>query len=114
VFLTTGRQGLAAFAGLGGRCLVRSVDPPDPPLPLRATVVLARGPFTVEEELALLREHAVEVVVTKDSGGGMTVAKLTAARLLGVPVVLVRRPPVPAGVPVVATVEEALSWVLAR
>jgi precorrin-6A/cobalt-precorrin-6A reductase len=114
VFVTTGRQGLAAFAGLRGRCLVRSVDPPDPPLPERATVVLARGPFTVEEELAVMRAHEVEVVVTKDSGGGMTAAKLTAARVLGIPVVLVRRPAVPPGVPVVATVEEALTWVLAR
>ncbi|MGY1591070.1 cobalt-precorrin-6A reductase [Geodermatophilus sp. SYSU D00708] len=114
VFLSTGRQGLAAFAGLRGRCLVRAVDPPSPPLPERTTVVLARGPFTVEEERALLREHAVEVVVTKDSGGGMTAAKLTAARELGLPVVVVRRPPVPPGVPVVATVEEALAWLRAR
>ncbi|HEX2072445.1 MAG TPA: cobalt-precorrin-6A reductase [Geodermatophilus sp.] len=111
VFLTTGRQGLAAFAGLTARCLVRSVDPPPPPLPERTTVVLARGPFTVEDEVALMRSHAVDVVVTKDSGGSMTAAKLTAARRLGVPVVLVRRPPVPPGVPVVATVEEALAWV---
>ncbi|SFL54452.1 cobalt-precorrin-6A reductase [Geodermatophilus ruber] len=111
VFLTTGRQGLAAFAGLTAHCLVRSVDPPEPPLPERVTVVLARGPFTVEEETALLRRHGVEVVVTKDSGGAMTAAKLTAARDLGIPVVLVRRPPPPPGVPVVATVEEALAWV---
>ncbi|MGY1632562.1 cobalt-precorrin-6A reductase [Geodermatophilus sp. SYSU D01186] len=110
VFLTTGRQGLAAFAGLTGRCLVRAVERPAPPLPERVTVVLARGPFTVEEELALLREHDVDVVVTKDSGGGMTAAKLTAARQLGLPVVVVRRPPVPRGVPVAATVEEALAW----
>jgi precorrin-6A/cobalt-precorrin-6A reductase len=114
VFLTTGRKSLGAFAGLTARCLVRSVDPPSPPLPERTVVVLARGPFTVEEELTLLREHGVEVVVTKDSGGGMTAAKLTAARVLGIPVVLVRRPPVPAGVPVVAAVEEALTWVRAR
>jgi precorrin-6A/cobalt-precorrin-6A reductase len=114
VFLTTGRQGLAAFAGLTGRCLVRAVEPPSPPLPDRVTVVLARGPFTVEEELALMREHHVEVVVTKDSGGGMTAAKLTAARQLGLPVVVVRRPPVPPGVPVVATVAEALAWLRAR
>jgi precorrin-6A/cobalt-precorrin-6A reductase len=114
VFLTTGRQGLAAFAGLRGRCLVRAVDPPSPPLPARTTVVLARGPFTLEEERALMREHAVEVVVTKDSGSGMTAAKLAAARELGLPVVVVRRPPVPPGVPVVATVEEALSWLRAR
>jgi precorrin-6A/cobalt-precorrin-6A reductase len=114
VFLTTGRQGLAAFAGLRGRCVVRAVDPPSPPLPARTTVVLARGPFTVEEEHALMREHAVEVVVTKDSGGGMTAAKLTAARDLGLPVVVVRRPPVPPGVPVVATVEEPLTIRSAR
>ncbi|MGY1744139.1 cobalt-precorrin-6A reductase [Blastococcus sp. SYSU D00695] len=111
VFVTTGRQGLAAFAGLPGAVLVRSVDPPQAPLPARCTVVLARGPFTVEEETALMREHAVDVLVTKDSGGSMTAAKLTAARDLGVPVVLVRRPPLPAGVPVAATVAEALTWI---
>ncbi|SNS66457.1 precorrin-6A/cobalt-precorrin-6A reductase [Geodermatophilus pulveris] len=109
-FVTTGRQGLAAFAGLAAPCVVRSVDPPAPPLPPRATVVLDRGPFTVAGERALMVAHGVDVVVTKDSGGSMTAAKLTAARELGVPVVLVRRPPLPAGVPVVATVEEALAW----
>jgi precorrin-6A/cobalt-precorrin-6A reductase len=114
VFVTTGRQGLAAFAGLRAHCVVRSVDPPDPPLPARTAVVLARGPFTVDEERALMAEHRVDVVVTKDSGGQMTEAKLTAARELGIPVVLVRRPPVPPGVPVVATVDEAREWVAAR
>ncbi|SDC42726.1 precorrin-6A/cobalt-precorrin-6A reductase [Geodermatophilus telluris] len=110
VFLTTGRQGVGAFAGLTGRVLVRSVDPPDGPLPVGAELLLARGPFTVQAEVALLREHGVDVVVSKDSGGAMTEAKLVAARELGLPVVLVRRPPLPAGVPVVATVEEAVSW----
>ena len=114
VFLTTGRRGLGAFAGLTGRCLVRSVDPPDPPLPERTTVILARGPFAVSDELALMQQHGVDVVVTKDSGGGMTAAKLAAARRLGVPVVLIRRPPLPPGVPTVATVEEAVAWVRAR
>ncbi|TYP80605.1 cobalt-precorrin-6A reductase [Blastococcus xanthinilyticus] len=109
VFVTTGRQGLAAFADVPGHCLVRSVDPPAPPLPRRATVLLARGPFTVADERALLRRHAVEVVVTKDSGGSMTAAKLTAARELGLPVVLVRRPPLPPGIPVVPTVEAVLA-----
>ncbi len=111
VFVTTGRQGLAAFAGLTAHCVVRSVDPPDPPLPPRTTVVLARGPFTVEEERALLVEHGIDVVVAKDSGGHMTEAKLSAARQLGIPVVLVRRPAAPSGVALVATVDEAREWI---
>jgi precorrin-6A/cobalt-precorrin-6A reductase len=114
VFLTTGRMHLDAFAGLPQEVLVRSVDPPEPPLPPRTTVVLERGPFTVEEELALMREHRVDVVVTKDSGSSLTAAKLAAARQLGIPVVVVRRPPLPPGVPVVATVDEARAWLAAR
>src|SRR3954471_957873 len=104
VFVTTGRTGLGAFAGLAQEVLVRAVDPPEPPLPPRTTVVLERGPFTVAEELALMREHAVDVVVTKDSGSHLTEAQLAAARQLGLPVVVVRRPPLPPGVPTVATV----------
>jgi precorrin-6A/cobalt-precorrin-6A reductase len=72
-------------------------------------VVRARGPYTVDGELDLMRRHSVDVVVTKDSGGGMTSAKLTAARLLGLPVVMVDRPP-PPDAPAVATIDEALAW----
>lgn len=109
VFLTTGRLGLAAFAHLTGlRFLVRSVDPPEPPLPPDTTVVLARGPFTVTGETDLLRAHRIDVLVTKDSGGEATAAKLTAARELGLPVVLVRRPALPAGVTAVPDVAGAL------
>ncbi|MDX6739226.1 cobalt-precorrin-6A reductase [Actinocorallia sp. A-T 12471] len=112
VFLTTGRQTIGAFARLDGLWfLARSVDPPEPPLPRALHVVLDRGPFTLDGELALMREHAVDVLVTKDSGGPMTSAKLAAARTLSLPVLLVRRPPLPEGVPVVATVEEAAAWV---
>jgi precorrin-6A/cobalt-precorrin-6A reductase len=114
VFLTTGRQGVRAFADLPGRVLVRSVDPPDEPLPAGTTLLLDRGPFSVADELALMRDHEVDVVVTKDSGGHLTEAKLTAARELGLPVVLVRRPPLPDGVETVGTVEEALVWLERR
>ncbi|WP_328766698.1 cobalt-precorrin-6A reductase [Streptomyces sp. NBC_00286] len=111
VFLTTGRLGLATFAPLSElHFLLRSVDPPEPPLPPHTEVLLARGPFTVEDETTLLREHAIEVLVTKDSGGAATSAKLTAARTLGVPVVVVRRPPLPEGVTPVADVSEVLAW----
>ncbi|MEU8384282.1 cobalt-precorrin-6A reductase [Streptosporangium sp. NPDC048865] len=111
VFLTTGRRSLPVFAGLDGTWfLARSVDMPGPVVPRRLEVLLSRGPFTVEGELALMREHRVEVLVTKDSGGEMTTAKLLAARGLGLPVVIVRRPPPPGGVTSVETVEAALSW----
>ncbi len=110
VFLTTGRDVLPVFAGDHRRWfLMRSVDPPRPPAPPRMRVLLARGPYTVEGELELMRRHAIDVVVTKDSGGAMTSAKLTAARRLGLPVVMIDRPP-PPDAPSVATVEEALAW----
>ena len=98
VFLTTGRLGLASFAHLTDlHFVVRSVDPPAPPLPPDTEVVLARGPFTLDDERALLRAHRIDVLVTKDSGGAATAAKLTAARERAVPVVVVRRPPLPPG-----------------
>jgi precorrin-6A/cobalt-precorrin-6A reductase len=110
VFLTTGHGDLATFAELGRLWfLLRCVDPPQPPLPARCHVVLGRGPFTADSERELLREHRIDVLVTRDSGGEMTAAKLVAARELGVPVVLLDRPPAP-DVPAVATVEEAVSW----
>ncbi|MGW4485164.1 cobalt-precorrin-6A reductase [Amycolatopsis sp. NPDC004368] len=114
VFLTSGRQGLAAFAGLDALWfLIRCVDPPEPPLPAHHEVLLSRGPYEVDGERTLLREHRIDVLVTKDSGGAMTAAKLTAARELGLPVVVVRRPPRPAAAEV-ADVAEAVEWVLHR
>ncbi|WP_155059522.1 cobalt-precorrin-6A reductase [Streptomyces blattellae] len=105
VFLTTGRLGLAAFAHLTDlHFVVRSVDPPEPPMPRDTEVLLARGPFTVTAEKALLRVHRIDVLVTKDSGGNATAAKLTAARELALPVVVVRRPPLPRGVDAVPDV----------
>ncbi|MEU6944138.1 cobalt-precorrin-6A reductase [Streptomyces sp. NPDC046316] len=114
VFLTTGRMGLAAFADCPQWFLVRSVDAPEPPMPSRTEVLLDRGPFTLEGERELLARHAVDVLVTKDSGGAATAPKLQAAREAGVPVVVVRRPPVPEGVRVATTVEEAAAWVRGR
>ncbi|GAA2825385.1 cobalt-precorrin-6A reductase [Kitasatospora paracochleata] len=115
VFLTTGRQGLAAFAHLSDHWfLVRSVDAPEPPVPSATSVLLDRGPFTLDGERAVLREHRIDVLVTKDSGGAATAPKLTAARELGLPVVVVRRPEPPAGVPTTPDVAGALAWLTAR
>lgn len=109
ILLTTGRLGLAAFAHLDRlHFVVRSVEPPEPPMPPDAEVLLARGPFAVADEAALLRERRIDVVVTKDSGGAATAAKLTAAREAGIPVVVVRRPPLPDGVRAVPDVAGVL------
>lgn len=110
VLLTTGRQGVAAFAGNRQRFLLRVVDPPDEPLPARTQILRARGPFTLEGELWLLSRHSIDVVVTKDSGGDATSAKLAAARRLGLPVVVVDRPPLPDGVASVADVADVRRW----
>jgi precorrin-6A/cobalt-precorrin-6A reductase len=115
VFLTTGRQGLDAFAGLHDLWfLVRTIDPPAPPVPPAMQLVLDRGPYAEESERTLMRRHGVDVLVTKNSGGSATAPKLDAARSLGLPVVMVRRPPMPEGVPVLNSVEAVLDRVARR
>lgn len=110
VLLTTGRQGLAAFAHVDSAWfLIRCVEPPAHPLPPHHELLLDRGPYTLEGELALIDGHGIDVVATKDSGGDHTAAKLDAARARDLPVVVVRRPPRPAAASV-ATVAEALAW----
>ncbi|MTE14262.1 cobalt-precorrin-6A reductase [Nocardia aurantiaca] len=114
VFLTIGRQGVAAFAASDAWFLIRAIDPPDGAVPKNHELLLARGPFSVAEEAALLKERGIDVMVTKDSGGALTEAKLTAARTLGVPVVMIDRPPLPEGAVQVETVAAAWDWLRAR
>jgi precorrin-6A/cobalt-precorrin-6A reductase len=110
VFLTTGRHDLAAFADDDSHeFVVRSVDPPEGRIPPRMTLVLDRGPYLLESELALMRAHHVRLLVTKDSGGPLTIAKLAAARQLAVPVAVVDRPPLPKGVTTLDDVDAVLS-----
>lgn len=131
-FLALGRGGLVAYLRhledvAGAVHLARCVEPPAGPVPPGTTLLLDRGPYDVAAETDLLLRHRVDVLVTKDSGGQGAGAKLDAARDLGIPVVMVDRPAgirplqdvipgtgrasgVP--VPVVATVADALGWVL--
>ena len=111
-FLTTGRQGLAEFLPWADRAvLARVVDPPDLEVPPAWRVLRSRGPYDFAGERALLAEHRADLLVTKDSGGTHTEAKLDAARELGVPVVVVRRPASPDGVATVPDVHRAAAWV---
>lgn len=115
VFLTTGRADLAAFVrGVDGRrwWFVRSIDPPARLLLHPSEVILSRGPFSVEGEVELMEHYQIDLVVTKNSGGDATVAKLHAARRLGVPVLVIDRPPSPIA-PTAETVGDALDWLWA-
>ncbi len=112
VFLTTGRSGVAPFTASDAWFLIRVVTPPDPDvLPPRHEVLLSRGPYGYHDECTLLRDNGIDVLVTKNSGGALTEAKLAAARDLGVAVVMIDRPALPPGVATVSTVEQAVDWV---
>jgi precorrin-6A/cobalt-precorrin-6A reductase len=111
VFLGIGRMQLAPFASHPQHFyLVRLVDPPRSPLPLPgAELIVARGPFDFAGDHAMLADHRIDIVVARDAGGDAAFAKIEAARALGLPVVMVRRPSIPARQKV-ETVGEVLRW----
>ncbi|WP_308163422.1 cobalt-precorrin-6A reductase [Nocardia alni] len=111
IFLTIGRQEVGAFAALTTQWfLIRSIDPPTTALPPDHELLLARGPFAVDDEVRLLTERRIDALVTKDSGGELTSAKLAAARACRIPVVMIDRPPLPAGAIIVESAAAALNW----
>jgi precorrin-6A/cobalt-precorrin-6A reductase len=115
VFLTIGRQQLAPFATLPQVWfLMRSIDPPDETLTLpNGQVLLDRGPFSLEQERQLFGNYQIDLLISKNSGGNATYAKIIAARELQIPVVMVRRPEMPAG-ETVADGEGAIAWLMRR
>jgi precorrin-6A/cobalt-precorrin-6A reductase len=110
VFLAIGRQHIDAFAAQPQhQYLLRLVDEPTGPLPFPADVVVARGPFDVVGDTALMQDHGTEVIVAKNAGGKGAVAKIAAARALGLPVVMIDRPAIPHR-PVVHSVAGVMAW----
>lgn len=98
IFLTIGRQPLSHFASDPHNLyVIRCVEKPSAPLPPRYRLILSRGPFDIASEKELMVGNQIDALVTKNSGGEMTAAKLEAARSLGIPVVMVERPSLPAG-----------------
>jgi precorrin-6A/cobalt-precorrin-6A reductase len=114
VFLATGRQTLERFANLGDRRVYcRQIDPPDREFPLKnGGYVIGRPPFSEEDEIKLFRELEVDALVVKNAGGTRSRSKLDAARALGLPVLMIARPDVPAA-PTVRDVAAALDWAVA-
>lgn len=93
VLLSIGRQELTAFAACTrASFIIRAIEKPQPPLPLNHILVLQRGPFDLDHELNLLRQYSIDRVVSKNSGGTSTYAKILAARKLKIPVVIIKRP----------------------
>jgi precorrin-6A/cobalt-precorrin-6A reductase len=111
VFISSGRQGIGGFRNLAEHWfLIRLIDPPEAPLPLLDyEVTPGRAPFTVEQETELLRRQRIEVLVSKNSGGDMTYAKIAAARQLDLPVVMLDRPAPQVG-PTVSEPAAAADW----
>ena len=111
VFLAIGRQHIDAFAGAPQHhYLLRLVDQPTTPVALpNAEIVISRGPFRVEDDLDLLRQHHVQTIVAKNSGGVGARAKIDAARVLGLPVIMIDRPALPARA-TCETVAEVMEW----
>ena len=115
VFLTIGGLQLAAFADASQHYyVVRTIDPPDAiGLLPSCRLILARGPFGIEDEITLMRDERVEVLVTKNSGGEATGAKIDAARALGIGVVMVERAAIGDG-PAFNSIDAVMDWIEAH
>jgi len=110
VFLAIGRQHIAPFASKPQHAYtLRFVDPPEAPLPFAADVIVSRGPFTLEGELEMMRSRGIDWIVARNSGGDGARAKIDAARMLGLPVIMISRPALPERQRV-ESVDEVMQW----
>jgi precorrin-6A/cobalt-precorrin-6A reductase len=115
VFLAIGRQHIAPFAAKPQHAYtLRFVDPPDATLPLpNAEVIVSRGPFALDSELEMMRARGIEWIVARNAGGTGARAKIDAARQLGLPVVMIKRPELPDR-PRATSVAEVMQWLAHR
>lgn len=109
--VTVGRQEIKPFLMRDDiNCLLRMIEDPNMEEPPHATFLKARPPFSLEQELSLLRDRNITVIVTKNAGGTATRAKLDAARNLALPVIVIARPKLPAA-QTVTSIDDAICWI---
>ena len=115
VFLATGRRDLKSFENLAPRRVIcRIKEAPDDPIPLaNAEYHVARNLVSVDQEISIFEKFGVDWLVTRNSGGQGSWPKLEAARTLGLPVAMIRRPP-PADLLKINSVAETLNWIKRR
>ena len=90
--------------------LLRLVDAPEVPPAFPETIIeVSRGPFTTDNDMALMTEHKIDLIVAKNAGGKGAYAKIAAARALGIEVVMITRPAI-TGRDEVASAEEVYHW----
>lgn len=110
VFLAIGRQHIAPFATKPQHAYtLRFVDPPESPLPFAADVIVSRGPFTLDGELEMLHMRGIAWIVARNSGGDGARAKIDAARMRGLPVIMISRPSLPERLRV-ESVADVMQW----
>jgi precorrin-6A/cobalt-precorrin-6A reductase len=112
-FLTTGVKDLGAFRDIEDVWfLVRLVEAPPEPMPIRhCELIRGRGPFAAPDEEALMRRYNIDLLISKESGGDSTYGKIEAARKLGIPVIMIRRPAAKAGAEIVTSIDAVISWI---
>lgn len=110
VLATTGRGSETAFAATSAQVFLRQLSGHDRvPKVENVTYLFGQAPFSEEEEIALFREYGITHLLFRNTGGLEACTKIWAARALGLPVFMVRQPPLPEG-PVARNVDEALTW----
>lgn len=110
IFLAIGRQHIAPFATKPQHAYtLRFVDPPEAPQPFAAEMIVSRGPFMLDGELEMLRTRGIAWIVARNSGGDGARAKIDAARMLGLPVIMIARPQLPERQRV-ESVAEIMQW----
>ncbi|WP_068112848.1 cobalt-precorrin-6A reductase [Tropicimonas marinistellae] len=109
-FMATGKGSAGVLSNRADVTFVLRSIAAVPDLPTHVEPVLAHPPFSEDAEHALFASMGITHLVTKNSGGASGRSKLDAAAALGLPVIMVVRPPAPIGVASVSSVAEALDW----